>query len=273
MKSQGTFTKKDITVTLGCLIFLLASLGAIGTGGRRRAKEAVCLSNLRNWGVCFQLYANDNEGYFMRGWMPWGTRNTDYWMEALRQYYINPDLRLCPEAAIPGTELGLGAYGGGTFMAWGVFSGDECGEPSPSWSLVTACDYGSYGMNGWVCNPPGGGLPDENYWRTPNVVNADEIPLLGDHQFLDCWPYESADPPEYDGQPWSSTSQMGRCCINRHSGYVNWAFLDFSARRVGLKELWTLKWHRVYSIDGPWTSCGGAVPRDWPYWMQDFEAY
>jgi prepilin-type processing-associated H-X9-DG protein len=278
MKSQITFTKKDIAVTLGCLIFLLANLGAIGAGGRRRAKEAVCLSNLRKWGVCFQLYANDNEGYFMRGWTPSGTRHTDYWMEALRQYYINPDLRCCPEAAIPGTELGLGAYGGyGTFVAWGAFWGDECGEPSPSWPPSTACDYGSYGMNGHCYNPPPGpdfqGHKNEWNWRTPNVAGADNIPLFMDCQFVDGWPLHTNNPPDYDGQVWDNIDQMNRFCINRHSGYVNSAFLDFSARRVGLKELWTLKWHREYQTDGPWTICGGVMPSDWPYWMRDFEDY
>ena len=270
MKSQITFTKKDVAVTLGCLIFLLANLGAIGTGGRRRAKEAVCLSNLRKWGVCFQLYANDNEGYFMEGWTTTGTLKSDYWMEALRQYYINPDLRCCPEAAVPGTELGWGAYGGyGTFVAWGAFSGDECGERSPAWHAVTACDYGSYGMNGWVCNSPEGVWN----WGTPNVAGADNIPLFMDSQYLDGWPLHTDEPPQYDGQRWSNIDQMGRFCINRHDGYINALFLDFSVRKVGLKELWTLKWHREYDTCGPWTSYGGVTPSDWPDWMQDFEDY
>jgi prepilin-type processing-associated H-X9-DG protein len=135
-------------------------------------------------------------------------------------------------------------------------------------------DYGSYGMNGWIFNPPGGGwVPDGNFWRTPNVTGGDNIPLFMDCQWLDGWPYHTDSPPEFDGQRWSTTRQMNRFCINRHSGYVNSAFLDFSARRVGLKELWTLKWHRQYDTDGPWTICGGVQPEDWPDWMRDFEDY
>ena len=274
MKSHMTFAKKDIAVTLGCLIFLLGSLGAIGAGGKRRAKEAVCLSNLRKWGVCFQLYANDNEGYFMEGFIGATLEPENeyklYWMEALRSYYRNPDLRLCPQATTPGTELGLGEYGvgGGSFSAWGVFS--------DTWSYSVPGDYGSYGWNGYVANPrPGYGIwgGEDVNWRRANVNGAGNIPLLGDHQFVDCWPQHTNNPPEYDGQSWSNTSQMGRCCINRHSGYVNWAFMDFSARKVGLKELWTLKWNRGYKTDGPWTICGGVQPFDWPEWMRDFEDY
>jgi prepilin-type processing-associated H-X9-DG protein len=102
-------------------------------------------------------------------------------------------------------------------------------------------------------------------WKTPNVEGAKNVPLFGDHHWLDCWPNHTDEPPEYDGQPWNEGSQMGRVCMNRHSGFVNWAFLDGSARKVGLKELWILKWHRQYDVDYP--------PPDWPEWMQDFEDY
>ena len=43
--------------------------------------------------------------------------------------------------------------------------------------------------------------------------------------------------------------------------------------RVGLKELWTLKWHRDYDTSGPWTKAGGVQPEDWPEWMRGFRDY
>jgi prepilin-type processing-associated H-X9-DG protein len=66
---------------------------------------------------------------------------------------------------------------------------------------------------------------------------------------------------------------MGTCCLNRHDGYVNGLFLDWSVRRIGLKELWTLKWHRDFNTAGPWTTAGGVQPTDWPEWMQGFKDY
>lgn len=276
MKSKVTISKKDMIVIVACLLFLLATVGSVGSGGRRRAKEAVCLSNLRRMGSAFLKFAADNDGYFMEGWTyhpsP-GPVHKHYWMEALRTYYGNShNLRCCPEAVLPGTELGHSEYGGaGTFTAWGVFSG-ECGEPSSGWSWVVACDYGSYGNNAWTCNPPpGGGIwwGQDVYWRTANVAGAHEIPLLGGHQFLDCWPNHTDAPPEYDGQPWSQTSQMGRVCINRHSGFVNWVFLDGGARKVGLKCLWKLNWHRAFDPErGPteeeFNSAGSEWMREFP---------
>ncbi|MHC4682541.1 MAG: hypothetical protein ACYTEK_28125, partial [Planctomycetota bacterium] len=64
-----------------------------------------------------------------------------------------------------------------------------------------------------------------------------------------------------------------RICLNRHNGFVNSIFMDWSARRVGLKELWVLKWHREYPTNGPWTIAGGVLPSDWPQWMRSFKDY
>jgi hypothetical protein len=51
------------------------------------------------------------------------------------------------------------------------------------------------------------------------------------------------------------------------------AFLDWSVRKVGLKELWTLQWHKAYKTDGPWTRAGGVMPENWPAWMQPLKDY
>jgi prepilin-type processing-associated H-X9-DG protein len=269
-----SFTKKDLIITFACIVFILVTLGNVGRRGRRRAKEALCLSNLRQWGQIWLAYAEDNDGYFMTGWTtppPPGPLHKHLWMEALRPYYVNPDLRCCPEATIPGTELGWSQFGGaGTFAGWGIFSG-ECGEPS-SWSWVVGCDYGSYGANSWVHNTDMFGSGNLN-WKTPNVDGAENIPMFGDHHWFGAWPDKHSEPPNFDGEHWAGASQMGRVCMNRHSGFVNWAFLDGSARKVGLKELWTLMWHRNYDTCGPWTTCGGVEPNDWPAWMRDFEDY
>ena len=50
-------------------------------------------------------------------------------------------------------------------------------------------------------------------------------------------------------------------------------FLNFAVRKVGLKELWTLKWHRRFDTSGTWTKAGGAAAADWPEWMRKFKDY
>jgi hypothetical protein len=66
---------------------------------------------------------------------------------------------------------------------------------------------------------------------------------------------------------------MHLICINRHKGYINTVFLDLNVRRVGLKELWTLNWHRNFDTMGIWTTAGGAIASDWPTWMRHFKDY
>ena len=59
---------------------------------------------------------------------------------------------------------------------------------------------------------------------------------------------------------------MGNFGINRHGGgRLNACFLDFSVRRVGLKQLWKVKWHRNFDLNGG--------PVEWPNWMRNFRNY
>ncbi len=66
---------------------------------------------------------------------------------------------------------------------------------------------------------------------------------------------------------------MGRYCCNRHEGNINAVFVDFTVRKVGLKELWTLKWHKSFNTAGPYTLAGGVQAGDWPDWMRSFKEY
>ena len=61
--------------------------------------------------------------------------------------------------------------------------------------------------------------------------------------------------------------------MNRHNGKTNGVVLDSSVRQIGLKELWTLKWHRNYDTAGYWTKAGGVQADDWPEWMRSFRDY
>ena len=89
-------------------------------------------------------------------------------------------------------------------------------------------------------------------------------------------PYDTGlggQPPQFDGQWLGISYEMLHFCINRHDGFINVTFLDWTVKRVGLKELWTLKWHRNFDTNGPWTKAGGVMPGDWPEWMRNFKDY
>ena len=57
-----------------------------------------------------------------------------------------------------------------------------------------------------------------------------------------------------------TTGEMNQFCIDRHNGTMNFAFADWSARQVGLKELWTLRWHRNFNVNNSWTKAGRCQP-------------
>ncbi|MHC4619656.1 MAG: hypothetical protein ACYTEQ_18065, partial [Planctomycetota bacterium] len=135
--------------------------------------------------------------------------------------------------------------------------------------------YGSYGINGWVCNPPSEatmnslGLPTANNWRRVNVKGASNVPLLLDSMWIDSYPDNTNLPPRFDGDFFGhgpmGSRQMRFFCINRHEEFINGVFLDSSVRKTGLKELWKLKWHRNSDTNAP------TPP--WPDWMRSFRDY
>jgi len=264
------FTLVELLVVIAIIALLMSILLPALGKVRKQAKDVLCETNLHQWGTIFAMYADDWDGNFMRGWTENNpdcgeTKNTDYWMQALRPYYKDGDLRLCPMATKPGTEIGQGPYGGAapdaTFYAWGVFpEPDQCGEPSSRWPPSTACDYGSYGNNSYICNPPLSckdiqGHPMSLCWRHTRVKGGAYIPLLGDEQWIDCWPHDTDMPPDYEGQPWQQLTpgnMMARVCINRHDGFVKWVFLDYSVQKLPLRCLWKQRWHRTFDINaGP----------------------
>jgi hypothetical protein len=89
--------------------------------------------------------------------------------------------------------------------------------------------------------------------------------------FLDSWWHEGWPehfdmPPDFDWQVTDSLANtMRRFCINRHNGHINGIFLDSSVRKIGLKELWKLKWNRMFKLN--------EGPVVWPEWMKDFKDY
>jgi hypothetical protein len=113
----------------------------------------------------------------------------------------------------------------------------------------------------------------KQFWRKMTVTGASQVPLMTDAQWLDFWPEPGDAPPATENQNWSGQSNFVRIVQNRHNEKQNMVFLDGSDERVGLKKLWTLKWHRNYNTAGPWTQAGGVTADKWPAWMRNFQDY
>ena len=297
MNTKAGFTKKDIAVILGCVVFILCSLNAIGNRGRRKAKEIVCLSKQFKLGQACILFSEENDGYLIT--MPKrgspgqpGTYFDDpcsnyEWAEIIRSKIdVRGGAALCPEA----TKLmikGNGAINTTTRSwdtAWGIWfpsfvcSGGVCNRG--------AYDYGSIGYNEWAKRPADdchnpvwdtSGWNKSKFWNSPNVREANSVPLFTGNMSTDAIPSHNEEPPPYHGaDPWKMGdimhSGLRRTCLDRHSGYVNGVFMDLSARPIGLKELWEIHWHRGW-FDGPSGNIPPAEFNDPTHWMYKYPNY
>ena len=139
---------------------------------------------------------------------------------------------------------------------------------------------GSYGINGWVYNPPGGvtttwgmNLTAKNY-STPYTARANEVPMFLDCVLTGSYARDSDAPPDFPERfYYFNDSLMARYCMDRHgNGRLNCLFLDGSVRTVGCKELWTLKWSRDFDTKNGYTLAGGST-MPWPEWMRGFKNF
>jgi prepilin-type processing-associated H-X9-DG protein len=130
-------------------------------------------------------------------------------------------------------------------------------------------DTGSYGENEWLCDRSG-----DNYWKKRSKIKTpQEVPMFMDCAYVDVQPSDGAGPPP-QAEVDVATSEWNVVCLDRHGGYINAVFADCSTvRKVGLKELWTLKWHKNFSTRNIWTSAGGVNAERWPAWMRSFKNY
>ena len=137
----------------------------------------------------------------------------------------------------------------------------------------------SYGFNGWLfCCDFDASIPARTRWgdkltgvRIDTLRGKANIPVFLDSTMPYSHPREVFPPPRRAGA--NSTLTMGPFCMNRHNECINGLFLDWSVRRIGLKELWTLKWHLQFDTANAWTRAGGVLPEDWPHWMRQFKDY
>lgn len=276
---QEAFTLVELLVVISIIAILLSMLMPSLQRSRKQARTVICLSNLKQWGLMYEMYCNDNNGYFFSGQINGLDTNTDhgrYWRALMKPYSRNVKMWLCPEAVKPPVGGGEPKVGALPDVAWEYTGLNDSG--------VTESDIGSYGLNGWVLNPIArwtdifGRTPVSDSWRTcQNKGSTNNIPVFADMWFTDVWP-KDADPPSLTekcpGDPETFTkNEMQRACVNRHNGSIDTVFMDWSARKVGLKELWTLKWHRSYNVGGRWTQAGHMRPENWPEWMKKFRDY
>jgi prepilin-type N-terminal cleavage/methylation domain-containing protein/prepilin-type processing-associated H-X9-DG protein len=271
--SRPAFTLIELLVVISIIGLLMALLVPALSRARRQARTVVCQSHLKQWGLRVATFASEDDAS-PRIWNKDTYGNThEAWSfvgDVPPPENRSRDMRFCPMASTlamaedqeqPG-ELIAGR--GGTFRAWGHI-----------FLQYDTAQCGSYGTNGWL-NHVSIGRATGEAGHTIDVRGQGRVPVLLDSTWLWTGPSSNEDdeaPPESDAIPMADYERPWKSCINRHDGGVNCSFFDGSVRKVGLKELWTLKWWPNYNTAGPWTIAGGVQPSDWPKWMRKFKDY
>jgi len=260
-KRRGGFTLIELLVVIAIIVLLMAILIPVLGKARNQARAVRCMAQLHNWGLYFDTMAATYNGRLVdaaRSDLPrCCTQGFAYFIDRTKdkRELFCPAVFRRPStlASARGAVAAADAYG-----AW------YCG--THPWRS------GSYGINGYSpANPlnyfePQAQQPGLRLW----TKGAARQPVMLDSAWALGYPIESAGPPSRadtaDRQNWPF-------CINRHNGSVNCLFMDWSVRKVGLKELWTLKWHGAFNAANRWTIAGHVGPSQWPSWMRDLPDY
>ena len=262
-------------MVIAIIALLLAILMPALQRVKQQARSSACKANMHSWAQIWNMYCQDNDGHFCMEDAPAGWPRGN-WIIALRPYYrTKMGILLCPSAKkrLPGMES-HGSFDRTYIMGTG--------------GMENRREEASYGANCWIFNKRPG-APDQIQqrpvkwnWQTSDVQSGNEIPIFGDAMWRGGGPfYQNGNPqsnriapPPVHGAWYGAAHEMKHFLIDRHkNGRVNHIFLDWSAREVDLKELYTLKWHREFNKTGYWTLAGGAQPSIWPEWMRKYKDF
>ncbi len=266
-KTAEGFTLIELLVVIAIIAILAAMLLPALAKAKDKAKAVNCISNLRQWGVQWNVYVGDYADAFPSGQNPDGTIDENArasWYNALQKQC--KDILVCPVATQTNTDLNKTFGGLTTAYQMPIFAGGaqgqyENGEP------------GSYGANLWIYQTSVDiqGRPREYHW---GKISASPVPtatpLILDSMWRGGGPwyqgsriaYQAAIQPGVSSQ--NSSYEMEHFNVPRHSNgkRVQVVFFDGSVSAIKARELWGLKWSRQW--DQNWQGANYPLPA----WLQ-----
>ena len=238
----------ELLVVITIISVLMAILIPTLNMARKQVRGTVCMAALKQWGLCYQLYAQDHDAklpVFIGG-----TLNTTY-MESLRPYYADINkMRTCPAATgvIDGNPTGLQAqsFFGYTRHAW------QIDVAQAEWMADTDWGIGSFGENSWLRDSLDAGdnrIQTEQTWAAIDVKNIKDAPFIADARWNNAWPTSDDPVPsrvDTEEQMFNIGNWSAMVCyvMRRHRAGINVCFGDGTVRYVRAEDLWTLRWNR-----------------------------
>ncbi len=246
---SSAFTLIELLVVIAIIALLMAIVMPALRMAREQAKEVICKVHLKQWGVCYEMYHNDNDSVYTPGTEyhsdgSYGMDGSGTWIALLDSYYQDPKIRLCPKANRTETEGGRMPIAAWEIRTTNAYSNGNLRKIED--------EIGSYAENWWLTSGDsvyGGEYSTEKKFKKAGFAGAFQVPVLGDAGFFLLRPLESDVPPATDGEfLWEKAqgNEMYRTCHDRHRGGTSWLFADGAARKVELAELWEIRWHKEW---------------------------
>lgn len=250
------FTLIELLVVIAIIAILAAILFPTFAQAREKARQAACLSNMKQIGLAFLQYNQDYDEYFPGLYSgDWGN-STARWMDNIQPYVKNTQIFNCPSDADQGNKyipnrgtLDLNATppdGFGSYVASNAYWGNASGGGGAEWAG-----------------------PMSGAQNVTNAIPAIEDPagtfLVGDGNgsFQLAWAWNNGGwgqptaldttvkPASIHGQSSTPTNLEGMV-IARHQNMTNILFCDGHAKSMRLEKL--LEKSTTPPTWGPWSS-------------------
>jgi prepilin-type N-terminal cleavage/methylation domain-containing protein len=245
--NKKAFTLVELLVVIAIIALLLSILMPALSKVRAQAGAIVCRNNLRQLSTGLDLYHmdSDNKTLVSEG-------GGDFWFTQIAPYLADPKYKQDPENMLkgpmkviycPATKRPVREQGG----SWGTAT-------NPWRYHVTKFQAeGSYALNGWVAGWSWEEMVDYGIFAEEDealsfrdaIQGRGDIPVFSDSVWVDAFPEHTQVVPFNLHDPIDDYG-FGRICVDRHKMTIDVSFADGHAEQIRLKDLWLLKWNRVF---------------------------
>jgi prepilin-type N-terminal cleavage/methylation domain-containing protein/prepilin-type processing-associated H-X9-DG protein len=189
----GGFTLVELLVVIAILAVLAAILFPVMSRARAKARDAVCVSNLKQLTLMMDMYLQDNDELF-----PWQSNTnqiTDWWYQRVMPCVRNKQVFVCPADNRTKDEMSNSGY---------------IIDPAKKWPL-------SYGYNGLLY-----------HYALADASEYNNLVILADCNDIPCFAFETSYPEPHVLMDNRWRLHMLSLGVERprHGDGTNLAFLD-----------------------------------------------